>query len=91
MHVHCSPLSVLNSESDAAEEKLYSPESNTTTSPLPTKQQAVGATKNDGKPDDSGAPDVGSVPEKKTSAERDRKVGSTTAVADAYRVISLFF
>jgi hypothetical protein len=52
------------------EEKLYSPESNTTTTPLPaTKQQQQQSEE----------------PEKKSSVERDRKLGST-AVADAYKV-----
>ena len=67
------------------EEKLYSPESNTTTSPLPAKHSTLRQETN-GAPDEGGAPENKDELAKKTSAERDRKLGST-AVADAYRVI----
>ena len=78
-------------ESDALEEKLYSPESNTT-SPLPpviikdgTEKKKNTEAKSSGDPERNGTPDRNVTPEKKSSVERDRKLGST-AVADAYRV-----
>ena len=67
-------------ESDALEDKLYSPESNATTTPPPLANSPP-PEKGEEEPPAAAA----GVPEKKTSAERDRKLGST-AVADAYRV-----
>ena len=70
-------------ESDALEDKLYSPESNATTTPPPLANSPPPEKKEEEPP----AAAAG-VPEKKTSAERDRKLGST-AVADAYRVMNV--